>query len=97
MAEDTDKVELQRQINELRWELRDTRVNTINWWLAVNGLILAFFAVVAVIGGYVGFSQYEKLDTEVRDHFEKMKESVDKDVQESHLQNSASLASERLS
>ena len=82
MAEDTDKVELQRQINELRWELRDTRINTINWWLAVNGFILAFFGIVVVIGGYVGFTRFQKLENETQNYVEKMKERLDKDVQE---------------
>ena len=39
MAEGSDRVELQRQLDELKRELWDTGTNTINWWLAVNGLI----------------------------------------------------------
>ncbi len=89
MAEDTDKVELQRQINELRWELRDTRTNTINWWLAVNGLILTFFGIVVVIGGYVGFTRFQKLETETQNYVDEMKIRLDRDVQE--IQQQAAL------
>ena len=89
MAEDTDKVELQRQINELRWELRDTRTNTINWWLAVNGLILTFFGIVVVIGGYVGFTRFQKLETETQNYVDEMKTRLDRDVQE--IQQQAAL------
>ena len=66
MTEGTDAVELQRQLDELKRELRDTRTNTINWWLAVNGLILTFFGIVVVIGGYVGFTRFQHIENEAR-------------------------------
>ena len=66
MAETTDKVELQRQLDELKRELRDTRTNTINWWLAVNGFILTFFGIVVVIGGFVGFTRFQQIENEAR-------------------------------
>ena len=66
MAEGSDRVELQRQLDELKRELRDTRTNTINWWLAVNGFIITFFGVVVVIGGYVGFTRFQHIENEAR-------------------------------
>ena len=66
MAEDTDKGELQRQLNELKWELRDARTTTINWWLSVIGFILTFFGIVVVIGGYVGFTRFQQIEDETR-------------------------------
>ena len=68
-----DNSEIQRQINELKWELRDTRINTINWWLAVNGFILAFFGIVVVIGGYLGFTRFQEIETQARQHLEEIK------------------------
>ena len=75
-------IEIQSRFNELRRELLDDRADTIDWWLNANAIVLTFFGIVVAIAGYVGFTRFQKLETETQSYVEKMKERLDKDVQE---------------
>ena len=61
-------VESQRQLNDLRREYLDGRSDSINQWLVVIGLVLAFFAVaipiVTGIAAYVAYREFQKIESE---------------------------------
>ena len=54
------EVEIQRRINELRREQMDDRAGTVDWWLAALAVVLGFFGIVVVGGGYIGFTRFRK-------------------------------------
>ena len=60
------EVEIQRHINELRSELLDDRAGTVDWWLAALTVVLGFFAIVVVLGGYIGFSRFREIESEAK-------------------------------
>ena len=60
------EVEIQRHINELRNELLDDRASTVDWWLAALTVVLGFFAIVVVLGGYIGFSRFREIESEAK-------------------------------
>ena len=76
------EVEIQNRFNELRRELLDNRADTIDWWLNANAIVLTFFGIVVAIAGYQGFRRFRKLEAETQNYVEKIKERLDKDVQE---------------
>ena len=59
-------VEMQRRFNELRQELLDNRAAYIDRWLSVIVIVLTFFAIVAVVAGYIGFGEFKELTDEAR-------------------------------
>ena len=61
------EVDSQRRFNELRRELLDDRADTISWWLVFMTVVLGFFALVAVGGGYIGFSRFREIETEAKE------------------------------
>ena len=60
-------VENQRQLNDLRREYLDGRSDSINQWLVVIGLVLAFFAVaipiVTGIAAYVAYREFQNIES----------------------------------
>ena len=71
-------IENQRQLNDLRREYLDGRLDTVNQWLVVIGLILAFFAVaipvVTGIAAYVAYTQFQRIESEAEEHLKEAKE-----------------------
>ena len=59
-------VEIQHRVGELRRELLDDRAAYIDRWLSVIALVLTFFGIVAVVGGYIGFRQFQEIKTEAK-------------------------------
>ena len=70
-------VENQRQINDLRSEYLDDRAASLNQWLVVIGLVLAFFAVaipvVTGIAAYVAYTQFQRIESEAEEHLNEAK------------------------
>ena len=70
-------IENQRQLNDLRREYLDSRLDAVNHWLVVIGLILAFFAVaipvVTGIAAYVAYSQFQSIESEAEEHLKEAK------------------------
>ena len=58
------KVELQQLFNDLRKEYLDTRAKSVDWWLEFIAIVLAFFAVLIAIAGYIGFREFRRLRDE---------------------------------
>ena len=70
-------VESQRQLNDLRREYLDGRSDSINQWLVVIGLVLAFFAVaipiVTGIAAYVAYREFQKIESEAAQYLKEAK------------------------
>jgi len=70
-------VENQRQINDLRSEYLDDRAASLNQWLVVIGLVLAFFAVaipvVTGIAAYVAYTQFQRIESEAAGYLKEAK------------------------
>ena len=81
---DTD-VENQRRFdalrNELRRELLDDRADTINWWLTATAIFLTFFGIVVVLGGYIGFQRFEKIEADAQRAVEEIKKAGDEELE----------------
>ena len=60
------EIEFQRLSNELRRELLDDRAGTIDWWLVFITVVLGFFAIVVVGGGYIGFSRFQEIEANAK-------------------------------
>ena len=72
-----DSLEVQSLRNELRRELLDDRGASIDRWLFVLaialttvGLVLAFFSIVAVVVGYIGFKRFQEIEAEAKNSAE---------------------------
>ena len=59
--------------NDLRREVLDDRADNVYWWLASVTIILGFFAIVAVLGGYLGFRRFREIETEVKNSYDEAK------------------------
>ena len=70
-------VENQRQLNDLRREYLDGRSDSINQWLVVIGLVLAFFAVaipiVTGIAAYVAYREFQNIESEAAEYLKEAK------------------------
>ena len=70
-------VENQRQLNDLRREYLDGRLDTVNQWLVVIGLVLAFFAVaipiVTGIAAYIAYTQFQRIESEAAEYLKEAK------------------------
>ncbi|RKU35122.1 hypothetical protein C6496_17680 [Candidatus Poribacteria bacterium] len=70
-------IENQRQINDLRSEYLDDRAASLNQWLVVIGLVLAFFAVaipvVTGIAAYVAYTQFQRIESEAAEYLKEAK------------------------
>ncbi|MYK18021.1 tetratricopeptide repeat protein [Candidatus Poribacteria bacterium] len=70
-------IENQRQINDLRSEYLDDRSESINQWLVVIGLVLAFFAVaipvVTGIAAYIAYSEFRSIESEAAAYLKEAK------------------------
>ena len=82
-AGEEDSFEIQSLRNELRRELLDDRVGPIDRWLfilaialTIVGFVLAFFSIVAVVGGYIGFRRFQAIETEAKNSVETVTELV---------------------
>ena len=69
--------EINRRFNELRSELLDDRANIINWWLAVVGLVLTFFAIAVPILGLLGYRRFKEIEKEAQESAEEAKRFVE--------------------
>ena len=71
-------IENQRQINDLRSEYLDDRAASLNQWLVVIGLVLAFFAVaipvVTGIAAYVAYTQFQRIESEAAEYLKEAKQ-----------------------
>ena len=70
-------VENQRQLNDLRREYLDGRSDSINQWLVVIGIVLAFFAVaipiVTGIAAYVAYREFQNIESEAAKYLQEAK------------------------
>ena len=70
-------MENQRQLDEFRREYLDDRSDSINQWLVVIGLVLAFFAVAIPIGtgiaAYFAYTQFQRIESEAQEHLNEAK------------------------
>ena len=70
-------IENQRQLNDLRREYLDGRSDSVNQWLVVIGLVLAFFAVaipvVTGIAAYFAYTQFQRIESEAEEHLNEAK------------------------
>ncbi len=70
-------IESQRQLNDLRREYLEGRLDSVNQWLVVIGLVLAFFAVaipvVTGIAAYVAYTQFQRIESEAQEHLDEAK------------------------
>ena len=73
----SENVEIQHRFNELRRELLDDRASYINRWLDVIAIVLAFFGIVAVVVGYIGFRRFREIETEAKDSAKTAAEHVE--------------------
>ena len=71
------EVESQRRFNELRSKRLDDRAETINWWLGFMTVALGFFAIVAVVGGYLGFNSFRELKIETKERVDKLLDEIE--------------------
>lgn len=70
-------VEIQRRFNDLRRELLDDRAAIINWWLNIILVVLGFFSVIAVFGGYFGFRRFREIEAEAKNYAEEARKGVE--------------------
>ena len=70
-------VEIQRRFNDLRHELLDDRAGIINWWLNIILVVLGFFSVIAVFGGYFGFRRFREIEAEAKNYAEEARKGVE--------------------
>ena len=61
------EVESQWRFNELRSKHLDDRTDTIGWWLTALTVVLGFFGIVAVVGGYISFDRFRKIEAEAKE------------------------------
>ena len=69
------KVELQQLFNDLRKEYLDIRAKSVDWWLEFIAIVLAFFAVLIAIAGYIGFREFRRLRDEASQHVAEIREN----------------------
>ena len=60
------EVDILRRFNELRRELLDDRASYIDRWLAAIAVVLGFFAIVVVLGGYIAFTRFREIEAEAK-------------------------------
>ena len=60
------EVEFQHLLTEHRSEVLDDRAESIDRWLVAITIVLGFFAIVAVMGGYMGFSRFREIEAEAK-------------------------------
>ena len=60
------EVEIQSRFNELRGKLLDDRAAYIDRWLSVVAIVLTFFGIGAVVGGYISFRRFREIETEAK-------------------------------
>lgn len=63
---------LQQQIDQLKREYVEARANSINWWLRVIGILLAFIGVIGIIIGYLAFERFENLEATAKEHLQEI-------------------------
>ena len=69
--------EIDHRFNELRSELLDDRARAINWWLAVVGLVLTFFAIAVPLLGLLGYRRFKEIEKEAQVSAEEAKRFVE--------------------
>ena len=78
-------MENQRQFDEFRREYLDDRSDSINQWLVVIGLVLAFFAVAIPIGtgiaAYFAYTQFQRIESEAAEHLNEAKKYANEAAQ----------------
>ena len=73
-------VEIQRRLNEFK-DVLDYRTDTINWWLTATAIFLAFLGIVVVLGGYIGFQRFEKIEDRALNYVEKLEKKGEKELE----------------
>ena len=71
------KVEIQHHVNELRREQLDEHEKYIDYWLSAVAIVLAFFGIVVVVAGYIGFRRFREIETEAKGYVEEIKKHRD--------------------
>ena len=66
------EVEIQARFNELRRELLDDRSAYLDRWLSVVAIVLTFFGLFAVVGGYLGFKRFREIESEANSHLQEI-------------------------
>ena len=69
---DLFEVENRTRFNELRRELLDDRAAYIDRWLSVVAIVLTFFGLFVVVGGYLGFKRFREIESEANRHLEEI-------------------------
>ena len=60
------KAEFETQIKDIRGERLDERASSINWWLGVIAIVLAFMGVVVAIASFVGYRRFREIEEEAK-------------------------------
>ena len=71
-------VHMQHRFNEMRSQLLDDRAAHIDYWLTAITIILAIFAIGAVLIGYVGFQRFREIEKEAKGYAEAAKHEYSK-------------------
>ena len=71
------EVEIQRRFNELQGKLLDDRAAYIDRWLVAVSIVLAFFGIVAVVGGYMGFRRFREIEADAKNSVKIVTESAE--------------------
>ena len=69
---DLFEVEIQTRFNELRSELLDDPAAYLDRWLSVVVIVLTFFGLFAVVGGYLGFKRFREIESEANSHLKEI-------------------------
>ena len=66
-------VYMQHRFNEMRSKLLDDRAAIIDYWLIAITIVLGVVAIVAVLGGYIGFQRFREIEKEAKGYAETAK------------------------
>ena len=66
-------VYMQHRFNEMRSKLLDDRAAIIDYWLIAITIVLGVVAIVAVLGGYIGFQRFREIEKEAKGYVETAK------------------------
>ena len=70
------KNELDSRFNELQAKILDDRGKYINRWLTVVAIVLTFFGLVVVVGGYISFDRIREIEFETKTNLEQIETLV---------------------
>ena len=69
---------IQLKLNELRQEYLNDRSDSINRWLGVIGIVLAFFGLMVPIAAYIAYERFQSFESQARRHVDEAREFLQK-------------------